>query len=306
MSEIHHHSHHSHNTEIIEKSKGKLALTVFLNLIITISQIIGGIVSGSLSLISDALHNLSDAVAIIVSYIAIVLTQKKRTNRHTFGLKRAEIISAVFNSATLVAIAFYLFYEAAFSFIYPKEIKGSLMFWVALIGLFANLFSTVLLHKDSKKSINIKSAYLHLLSDTVSSVAVIIGAILIIYFKIFWVDSVLTFLIGLYVLKGCYSILMEAIHILMEGAPEGISIEDIKEELIKVNKVIDIHHVHIWSLSEHEIHFEAHVNIYDMNVSDTHKIRMKIEEILSHKFNIVHVTVQFEANCCDNLSLIHN
>ena len=172
-----------------------------MNIIITIAEVIGGIISGSLSLISDALHNFSDAISVIISYIAIKLKGKDNSHKHTFGYKRAEILAAVINSSVLVAISIYLFYEAILRFQNPEPIKGVLMTIVALIGLVANIIGTMLLKRDAAISMNIRSSYLHLLTDAISSVAVILGGLAILFWNIYWIDPVLTILIAAYITR---------------------------------------------------------------------------------------------------------
>lgn len=296
---------HSHNhTFNIESAKGRLLFTIVLNFIISIAQIIGGIISGSLALISDALHNFSDAISIVVSYIAIKLRSRQNSFKHTFGLKRAEILAALLNSATMIVICLYLFYEAAIRFFEPVEIKPGIMSIVASIGLLANLIAVLLLKKDSKESINIRSAYLHLLGDTVSSVAVVIGGIAIALWNINWIDPLLTILIGVYIIKESYVILQEAIHVLMEGAPTNIPIEEIQKEVEKFGEVEDIHHIHLWMVGDGDIHLEAHVNVSDMKISESDRLRQKIETLLHDQFGIEHVTLQFECNQCHDVGLI--
>ena len=278
--------------------------TVALNAVITVAEIIGGVLSGSLALVSDALHNFSDSISIVISYIALKLKLRSNSMKHTFGLKRAEILAAVINSAVMIIICIYLFYEAAQRFLNPQPINAGIMSIVAIIGLVANLVATLLLKKDSQSSLNIRSVYLHLLSDTISSVAVIFGGIAIALWKINWIDPVLTVLIGIYIIRESYLILEEAIHILMEGAPLDISIEDIQKEVEKFDEVEDIHHIHLWMVGENDAHLEAHVNINDMKISESDSLRLKIEKSLQEKFGIHHITLQFECNKCPESGLI--
>lgn len=285
-------------------SGNRLLVTMLLNFLITITEVAGGIISGSLSLISDALHNFSDGISIIISYIAIKLRYRENSPRHTFGLKRAEIFAAVINSSLLLMISFYLFYEAVERLIHPQLIRGNLMTIVALIGLGANVIGTLLLQRDAKNSINVKSAYLHLLSDAVSSVGVVLGGLAIYFWKIYWIDPILTILIGLYILKESYKILLQAVHILMEGAPPEIDLNDLQQIVEKIPGVQDIHHIHLWTVGEHDLHLEAHININDMLVSNSDLLREKIEKILEKSFGINHTTLQFECNQCQKVGLI--
>ncbi len=295
------HNHHHHSN-----TGARLLLTMILNFVITIVEVIGGLLSGSLSLISDALHNFSDGVSVIISWIAIRLKEKDKSYRHTFGLKRAEILAAVINSSVLLVITLYLFYEAVLRFYEPQVISGGLMTGVAAIGLVANIVGTLLLARDAKTSLNIKSAYLHLLSDAISSFGVILGGLAIVFWNVYWVDPLLTFLIGLYILKESYEILQQAVHVLMEGAPTDISIRDIQKAVEAEPQVQNIHHIHIWTVGENDVHLEGHVNIEDMLISESNSLLSRLEHLLREKFNIRHITLQFECNRCPEVGLINH
>jgi cobalt-zinc-cadmium efflux system protein len=294
---------HSHNNE---QSKSNLLITMLLNFLITIAEILGGILSGSLSLISDALHNFSDGVSIIITYIAIRISKKPRTLKYTFGLKRAEIIAAIINSSTLIIISFYLIKEAIERFYNPTPVTGNLMLIVASAGLVANALGTLLLRKGAKGNINIRAAYFHLLSDAVSSVAVIIGAVFIIFFNIYWIDPLLTILISLYILKETYSIIKEAVDIIMMSSPHDIDLKKVKELIEEIPEVKNIHHVHIWKLNDNDIHFESHIEVEDTLISNTILIQKSIEDKLHEEFDINHFTLQFECDNCADKGLIQN
>lgn len=295
------HNHSNHKDSI---SGSRLIITMLLNFLITIAEIIGGILSGSLSLISDALHNFSDGIAIIISYFAIQLKKKPNTHKHTFGFKRAEILAALINSAVLVTISIYLFYESVERLLNPQTVEGGLMTIVASIGLIANIIGTLLLKKDAHSNLNVKSAYLHLLSDAISSAAVILGGIFIYLFNIFWLDPILTILISIYVLKESFEIVTETLHVLMEGTPDNISLEEVKKSVEQIEGVVDIHHLHIWSVGENDIHLEAHVNINDILTSASDILRLKIEKVLHEEFDINHSTIQFECGVCAKVDLV--
>ena len=297
---------HNHSLVNSNSTGSRLIITMLLNFVITIAEIIGGILSGSLSLISDALHNFSDGIAVIISYFAIQLKKKPNTEKHTFGFKRAEILAALINAAALVAISIYLFYESIIRLISPQEVEGGLMTLVAAIGLLANVIGTVLLKRDSGSSLNIKSAYLHLLSDAVSSAAVIAGGIAIYFFRIYWLDPILTIIISIYVLKESFEIVTNTLHVLMEGTPPNISMEKVKKLVEQIDGVVDIHHLHIWTVGEDDIHLEAHVNINNMLTEESDSLRMKIEKLLHENFNIHHSTIQFECGVCETKTLIKN
>ena len=295
----HHHHHHNH-------TEGKnLLFTVVLNFGITIAEFIGGIFSNSLALISDAIHNLSDAVALLITYLTHKISRKAADSKHTFGYKRIQILAALFNSVTLIAICFYLIYEAYHRFLNPEPIKSVTMLVVALIGLVANLLSVFLLKDHSKKNLNIKAAYLHLIGDTLSSVAVIIGGILIYFYELYWIDPLITVLISLYIIKETYTVLYETYKILMQRTPSDLSINNIIADLKLIEGVKGVHHIHVWNLTDSEIHFEAHVDMdKDLKISESQYIIDSAEKVLHEKYKIGHITLQFEYNRCDDKSVI--
>lgn len=282
-----------------------LVISIFLNLSITVLEFIGGIISGSLALISDALHNLTDTFALSISFIALRFSKRANTEKSTFGYKRAEVLAALFNASALVIASFFLFKEAVIRFAHPVDVNTSVMVGVAAVCLAANVFSALLLKRDSAHNINIKSAYVHLVTDAVSSVAVIAGGMLIYLSGIKWIDSLLTFAIGLYVLKQGYAIVLQSTRILMMHTPEGMSIAAIAEKIAVLRGVKNVHHVHLWGVTENDIHFEAHIDVADdMKVSETCRIKNDIDKLLKEKFNINHTTLQFESDVCEDISLI--
>ncbi len=287
-------------------STGRLLTATLLNLSITIAEIAGGLISNSLALISDALHNLGDTFAVFIAYVAHLISKRDYTDKKTYGYKRIEIIAALFNAIILIVIIVFLFLEAIKRISDPEPVKGLVMLLVALIGLLANLYSVLLLRMESDKNINIKAAYLHLLGDTFSSVAVIIGAGAIYFFQVYWIDPVITILVGLYLLKGTYLILKRVVDILMQGAPGDLDLNEVKITVEQLPDVDNIHHIHAWSLNDREIHFECHIDLTrDARISETSELINKISDILVNKFHINHVTIQCEFNSCDNKNMIH-
>ncbi|MBN2522230.1 MAG: cation transporter [Bacteroidales bacterium] len=294
---------HGHPADLKEKN---LLLATALNLLITITEIIGGLISNSLALLSDAIHNLGDTLAVMIAYIANRISKRSATEKKTFGYKRVEILTALLNTVVLIVIIIFLFIEAYHRLQSPEPIKGLVMFIVATIGLIANLIAVLLLKNDSHSNMNIRSAYLHLLGDTISSVAVIAGSVLIYFFRIYWIDPLITILIGLYIIKEAYVILKEAVDILMQGTPSSLDLQEVVIEIEKHTSVSNVHHVHVWKLNDTQIHFEGHIDLdKDLPVSTTDQIRSEIEEILQNKFGISHVTIQFEYNCCKEKKVIH-
>ena len=299
-------NHHSHQHVHHELSGRNLFISIILNILITVAQIIGGIISGSLSLISDAIHNLSDVISLIISYVANLLTnRKKQTLEKTFGYKRAEIIAAFVNASALIVIAIFLAIEAVKRFNDPKIIDSNLVIWLAFLGILFNGFSVLLLKKDASHNMNMRSAYLHLLTDMLTSVAVLVGGLLMKYLEIYWVDAVLTIIISIYLLIMSWGIFKDSLKILMLFAPDHIKINEIVNELSKNKAVRNIHHIHIWQLNEHNCHFEAHVEFKeDIILSEFDSICMELEKVLLEKFQINHCNFQPEYNRKDSKEII--
>lgn len=297
------HGHHHSTSGISEKN---LLAAVVLNFTISIAEIIGGILSNSLALLSDAIHNLGDGFAVLLAYIAHRVSKRESNQRKTFGYKRIEILAAFVNSIVLVAICIFLIWEAIERFQNPAPIKGVIMFSVAAVGLIANLVAVVLLQSDSKKNINIRAAYLHLMGDTLSSVVVIVGGLLIWKFEIYWIDPLITVLISLYIMKETYLLLQDSFNILMQSSPKELNLENIKLEVEKLEGVKNIHHVHAWSLNDQQIHFEGHIDLVeDMTVSKTDALKNQIRSLLHKKFHIDHTTLEVEYGCCFDDDLIN-
>ncbi|HUX52701.1 MAG TPA: cation diffusion facilitator family transporter [Spirochaetia bacterium] len=295
---------HSHEHDLPDTQGARLFITMALNFVITAAEIAGGLVSGSLALVSDALHNFSDGISMVISYIAIRLRLRPNTYRHTFGLKRAEVFAAVINSAALLAVTIFLFIEAARRFAHPEPVRGVTMLIVASVGLAANITGSVLLHRGAKSSLNIKAAYLHLFTDAVSSVGVILGGIAISLWKIYWLDPLLTMLIGLYITKEVFEILKETVHTLMEGVPKELSVPEIGTAIEAVPGVTGVHHVHLWSVGENDTHFEAHIVAEDERLSSVDAVRARTARMLAERFGIGHVTLQMECGTCPDTGLI--
>lgn len=295
----HIHSEGGHTHDVSNLSGPKIFWVTLLNATITVAEIVGGIFSGSLSLLSDAVHNLSDTVAIALSFFTHKIAQRPKDAKRTFGYKRAEILSAFINSVVLLTISIVLIFEAFKRLKSPETINGTLMITVAFIGLVANFVSVYLLEKDSHENLNIKSSYLHLLSDTVSSVGVLVGGIAIRLWGIVWIDPLITVLISLYILKETWQVIRKTVDILMQSSA-AIDYETIKNDIEKMDKVKNIHHVHSWMIDEKTIHFEAHIDLENMQLSEVEKIYDKIEHFLKEHHGISHVTLQAEVNkCCD-------
>lgn len=280
-------------------------LSILLNSVITIAQVVGGLVSGSLALLSDALHNFSDVITLIVSYVASKLSKQKASFHRTFGFKRAEILAAFINAATLVIVAVLLIIEAFKRFQDPEPISSTLVIWLALIAIFTNGFSMLLLKKDAHNNLNMRSAYIHLFTDMMASVAVLVGGLLMTFFKWFWVDSLLTFLIAIYLIWVGFDLLIKSSKILMLFTPAHINIKDVVRAVHQIPKVNRLHHVHIWGLNDDELHLEAHLEFKeDISLSEFDFILHEIEVLLHDKFEINHVNIQPEFNKMDSKEII--
>ena len=298
---------HYHSIEAREELKGdsttRLGLSILLNLSITIAEIIGGVISGSLSLLSDALHNFSDTASLGISLIALRISTRKPDHRKTFGYRRAQIIGALINLITLVLIAVFLIREAIERYFNPQPIQAGVMLVVALVGLLANLATAALLHRDSKESLNIRSAFVHILGDAFSSVGVLLAGLLISLYKLYIADTILTLIISAYILIHTSQLLRRTIHILMQGAPDDIDLEEIIRTVKSVEEVQDIHHIHIWQMDEAQSNLEAHIVIDQVNYSDMDCIKQNIKKRLAETFNIRHSTLEFEFANCEDLTL---
>ncbi len=293
-------SHHQ-----TDQKQRNLLIATLLNFSVSIVEIAGGLLSNSLALLSDALHNLSDAFAVLIAYVAGRISSRQPDHRMTFGFKRAEILVALLNAVILIVVTVYLFYEAYIRFREPTPVVGSVMIIAAVIGLMANVAAVFLLRKNAADNINIRAAYLHLMGDSLSSVAVIIGSILIYFFRLYWIDPLVTVIVGLYILKHAWMILREAVDILMQAGPRNIRLAELCRELESLPSINNVHHVHIWNLTDRQIHFEGHVDLKEnLTVEQTWEIRRQMEQLLLDRFKISHLTVQFEYHSCDDQEMI--
>lgn len=294
MSHHHHHHHHHHDTEAL--GDRRLNIAVAVNMLLTLAQVIGGVLSGSLALIADALHNFSDAAALLIAVVARRVGRQPPDRFKTFGYKRAEVIAALINLVTLVIVGLYLIYEACWRIFEPQPIEGWAVIVVAAIALLVDIVTALLTWSMAKHSLNIRAAFLHNISDALASVGVIVAGTLILLYGWTWVDTVLTLLIAGYVLYQAATLLPKTIHILMEGTPEHLSMPDVIEAMSAIDGVSDVHHVHIWQLDEQRSALEAHVLIDDVEQMESLKAGLKQE--LASRFDINHSTLEFELHPC--------
>lgn len=295
MSHGHHHHHHCH-ADLSRMTERRLWWAVGANMLLTLAQIVGGVISGSLSLIADALHNFSDAASLIIAMIAIRIGRRPADEEKTFGYKRAETIAALINLTSLVLIGLYLMFEAVQRFYAPEPIIGWIVIGVASIGLTVDLFTACLTYRASKTSMNIRAAFIHNMMDALASVGVIVAGVLILLFGWVWVDSLITLFIAGYVLWHGYIEMPRVIHLLMDGTPEGIDVQEVKQAIEEQDGVRDAHHLHIRQLNEQLNALEAHVLIEEQSNMDSVKVAVKA--MLKDKFDIEHSTLEFEVTKC--------
>ncbi|MFO8164502.1 MAG: cation diffusion facilitator family transporter [Desulfatiglandales bacterium] len=265
---------------------------------IMIAEIIGGLLANSLALLSDAGHMLTDILALGLSLAAMKFARRPPTPAKTFGFYRLEILAAFFNGMLLLVISLYIFYEAYHRLIDPREIKGLFMLLVAAIGLLANGVGIAVLRKSVHSSLNVRSAFFHLVGDTVSSAGVIVGGIVIILTGWYVVDPIISILIGGLILRGAYSLVRESIDILLEATPKEIDVEEMLGDLVRIEGVKEVHHLHLWTITSGIYAMSSHVVIDDLLISKSTQILEEIEKLLQGKYSMEHITIQFECESC--------
>ncbi len=288
------HNHSGHNHHHDAKGK-KLFITILLNIFITVAQIIGGLLSGSLALISDAMHNFSDVMALVISWIADKIARRKYSKKQTFGFKRAEILAALINIVTIIFIAVKILIEAITRFGNPVEVTGLIVILLAGFSIIMNGASVLIIKKDAKNNMNIKSAYLHLFSDMLTSIAVMIGGIITMAFKIYWIDSLISILIAVYLIYSSLGLLFETLRILMQFTPKNLDVDEIASEIENDELIKAVHHMHIWKLTDSEIYLEARICFNeDYKISQCQERIITIKKTLNEKYKITHVTFEYE------------
>lgn len=289
---------HAHGVSRLEEvanvSDSRLLWAVGLNQLLTVAQVVAGILSGSVALISDAAHNFNDANALLIAYIARRVSRKEANQRFTFGYRRAEQIGAIINLTLLGVIGLFLIYEGIKRFIQPAEIIGWLMAVVSLVALVVDVATALLLWAMSRGSLNVRAAFVHNIVDALGSVAVLLGAIAIIGWDWTWVDPALTLLIASYVLWQVIQMLPLAVRMLMEGTPVDLDLSQLVKEVESLEGVEGVHHLHAWELDEQHRALEAHVVIRREQSAELAEIKHQIKRCLSEGFQIQHSTLEFE------------
>lgn len=276
------------------ESRRRLLVTVVLTGATFLAEAVGGILTNSLALLSDAGHMFTHLLALGVSFIAATLAERPATERRTYGLNRLEILAALFNGATLFLISIAIFYEAYERLREPAAIATGPMLVIAVVGLVVNLLSAHVLHGSEKKDINVRAAFVHLMTDTFSSVAVIVGAIVIARTGWTIIDPILSVGICAVILWWAFKLVWESVDILLEATPKDVDMREVIEGLRQIPGLRDVHHLHVWTITSGMYALSAHLDVDDLHVSETEVLAQKAEEMLRERFSINHTTFQFE------------
>jgi len=292
-------SNSSHNHTHRGEERSKLVLACALTGTMFIVEGIAGFLTNSLALLSDAGHMLTHMIALLISLGAIVFASRPPTARKTYGFYRLEILAALFNGATLFLITLWIFFHAYKRIINPEPIASGHMFIVAIVGLLVNLACAYIL-KTSHGSLNIKSAFMHMMADTFSSLVVVFGAIIMHYTQWYILDPALSILICIIILVWSYQLITESVDILLEATPKDVDLENVVKSINELDEIEGVHDVHIWTITSGMYAMSAHVYIKDLMVSETHSIMANINTLVNEKFSIGHTVIQFESNVCSD------
>ncbi|MCV2894906.1 cation diffusion facilitator family transporter [Lentibacter sp. XHP0401] len=288
---------HDHGHANIDPNSGdrRVAIAIWANGLLTVAQIVGGILSGSLALIADALHNFSDMASLVIAFAARKIARRPADERMTFGYGRVEIVAALINYTTLIVIGFYLIYEGSMRMIDPPEVMGWTVVILGGIALVVDTLTAMLTYSMQKGSVNIRALFLHNLSDALASVAVIVGGTLIILYDMRWVDPAITIGIALYILYLSFTEIGGPIRTLMLGSPPDIDGNDVVRAIQSVDGVVNVHHVHLWQMQESTAALDCHIVVERDRMGEADKIKENVKSVLHERFSIEHSTLEFEA-----------
>lgn len=300
------HDHQGHGHVDPNAGDARIGWAIVANMALTVAQIIGGVLSGSLALIADALHNFSDAIALILAFAARKIARRPPDEQMSFGYGRVEVVAALINYTTLIVLSVYLIYEGIMRFADPNPINGWMVVWIATIALVIDVATALLTYSMAKESMNIRAAFIHNLADALGSVAVIIAGTLVILYDWLWVDPVVTLMIAFYILWHVKSEFISVTRVLMLGAPEGVDTKEVIAAVREVPGVSDLHHLHLWQMQEHDAALQAHIVIEAGAWGKADGIKAQIKAQLEDQFGIKHTTLEMEcaAHVCDNAPLI--
>ena len=285
---------HSHDHELEGLSDRRIAYTVALNVLLTVAEIIGGVVSGSVALVADALHNLNDAVALLIALFARRIARRQPDARRTFGYRRAEVVGGLINLVALAVVGVFLAYESVLRFFEPTDIGPWAIIIISGIALTVDVLTVVLLYAMRKGSVNVRAAFMHNLSDALASVAVLVGGIAILLFDVTWIDPLLSLLIVAYIFWQVFQLLPGTVRLLMESAPEGLDVDNLVRQMQGVDGVEGVHHLHVWQLDEHENALEAHVVIAVEDAREMERVKAAVKNLLRNDFGVVHPMLEME------------
>jgi cobalt-zinc-cadmium efflux system protein len=302
-SHTHDHSHgfgHHHEPPKLDHLNKAFIWGIVLNSAFVIVEFVAGILTGSLSLLTDAGHNLSDVASLALALLAFKMTKVGSNSKYTYGYKRSTILVSFFNAVILVVTVGVIIYEAIMRFINPEVVSGSTMAWVAAIGIVINAFTAYLFVKDKDTDLNVKGAYLHMAVDAIVSLGVVISGVIIYFTNLYWIDSVVSLIIGIIILRGTWSLLKDSLRLEMDGVPKDMDLAKIKVELLKAKGVIDVHHMHVWALSTTENALTAHLVIAPADLHLFDNIKQDLRHRLQH-LDINHSTFEpeFANEKCD-------
>jgi len=286
------------STQDTRRTARRFALSLALTGLILVAEVIGGLRTGSLALLSDAAHVLLDVFALAMSFVALRLAELPPNDRHTYGFHRLQVLAALINGSTLLLVAFEIFREAWARFQHPAPVLAGPMLVVAVIGLVVNLVVALVLREHDHHDLNVRSAFLHVLGDALSSVGVIVAGVVILFTGWMWVDPLISVLIGLIILLGSGRVLRESVHILAEGMPEGLTALQVGQAMRETAGVEEVHDLHVWTVSPGYVALSAHVVLADQALSQTQQVMDSLKKVLSDEFDIQHTTIQFECESC--------
>jgi cobalt-zinc-cadmium efflux system protein len=289
---------HFHLREAAKQTTTRLSLSLFLTLGFVVLEAAAGIFANSLALLTDAAHNLTDVIALGLTWFAVRITSQPANAQKTYGYHRAGILVALLNSTTLVLISIGIFYEAYRRFMNPPDVQSGILIGVGLIAVVINLVTALLVHRGSQSDLNLRSAFVHLMGDVLSTVGAVIAGVIIYFTGANWLDPLVSVLIGFLILYNAWGILHDAVDILLEATPRDVNIKNMVADIIQVEGVLGIHDVHVWSLTQSLRTMSAHILTDDVHISAAGDIQRQINEIIRRRYNIAHATLQLECVDC--------
>ncbi len=289
---------HSHLHEVAKQTTTRLSLSLVLTLAFVVIEAGAGIFANSLALLTDAAHNLTDVIALGLTWFAVRVTAQPANAQKTYGYHRAGILVALANSTTLVLISFGIFYEAYHRFIHPPEVQSTILIGVGLLAVVINLVTALLVQRGSQTDLNLRSAFVHLMGDVLSTVGAVIAGVIIYFTHANWLDPLVSVLIGMLILYNAWGILRDAVDILLEGTPRDINLKNMVDDIVGVDGVLGIHDIHVWSLTQSMRTMSAHILTDDVHISAGAQIQRQVSEMVRHRYNIAHATLQLECVDC--------